>query len=409
MTQPERTVPVTGSYDVIVAGGGIAGVSAALAAARCGACVCLLEKTCSLGGLATLGNIIIWLPLCDGRGRQVIAGLGEELLKASVADLGQDHPEAHMKGIPSCWQSDGGAQERIEKRYIAEFNPAGYLLALEKILCRAGVTLLYDTLLCDVTRREDRIEYILTESKAGRRALRGRTFIDATGDADICLRAGEQTESLETNALSAWYYQWRSTGLVLRRPMKPFSPTGGREGAEGPFFSAESPEEITAFMLASRRMVRDDLEAVRRENPGDFVEPVMVQTIPGLRMTRRLVGDFSLSDRDVHRWFEDAIGLTGDWRKAGPVYAIPYRTLTGVVNRNLLAVGRCMSSDRTAWDVTRVIPPCALTGAAAGTAAAMACSETGADVRSLPVSRLQDRLRKQGELIDRRLVEPVGS
>ena len=75
VTEPARTLPVTGAYELVVAGGGIAGVAAAVAAARCGASVCLLEKMCAPGGLATLGNVIVWLPLCDGRGRQVAGGL----------------------------------------------------------------------------------------------------------------------------------------------------------------------------------------------------------------------------------------------------------------------------------------------------------------------------------------------
>ena len=89
VVEPERRVPVTGVYDVVVAGGGIAGVAAAVAAARAGASVCLLDKESALGGLATLGNVITWLPICDGRGRQVIGGLGEELLRLSVIDGGR--------------------------------------------------------------------------------------------------------------------------------------------------------------------------------------------------------------------------------------------------------------------------------------------------------------------------------
>jgi hypothetical protein len=403
--EPRRT-PIAGGYDVIVAGGGIAGVAAAVAAARNGASVCLLEKTCSLGGLATLGNVIVWLPLCDGRGRQVIAGMGEELLKLSVANLDRDHPQARMRNIPACWQDGGDAEQRRHVRYLAEFNPAQYLLDLESLVADEEITLLYDTLVCSAVRSEDRITHVVTESKAGRRALAAGAVIDATGDADICHLAGERTESLDTNALSAWYYQWRGQGLVLRRLMKSFSPVGDARDAEGPLFSAESPEQVTAYMLGSRQLIRDDLARARRENPEDFVEPVMLQTIPSFRMTRRLVGQVSLSEADVHRWFEDTIGLTGDWRKAGGVYAIPYRALTGVANRNLLAAGRCISADRSVWDVTRVIPPCAVTGAAAGTAAAMACSETRGDVSALSIQELQERLREQGELIEPALVEP---
>ncbi len=405
--EPARDLPLAGSYDVVVAGGGIAGVASAVAAARNGASVCLLEKTCSLGGLATLGNVIVWLPLCDGRGRQVIAGLGEELLTLSVADLQRNRPDAHMQAVPACWEPGGDIAQRKAVRYLAKFNPASYLLALEKLVVDEGVTLRYDTVVCGVSREADRIEHVFTESKAGRRAIAARTVIDATGDADLCHLAGEATESLDTNALSAWYYQWRDRGLVLRRRMKRFSPTGSDADAEGPLFAADSPEQITAYMLGSRELIREDLAACRAESPDEALEPVMLQTIPSFRMTRRLVSDVSLSADDAHRWFDDAVGLTGDWRQAGPVYALPFRSLRGPVNRNLLAVGRCISADASAWDVTRVIPPCAVTGAAAGTAAALACRSTGGDVAALPVAALQRRLVEQGELIDAALVEPA--
>lgn len=407
LREPARDLPVAGTYDVVVAGGGIAGVAAAVAAARNGASVCLLEKTCSPGGLATVGNVIVWLPLCDGRGRQVIAGLGEEMLKLSVAELSTHRPEAHLRPIPPCWRPGGDTEQRKTVRYLAEFNPAWYLLALERLLVDEGVALRYDTVVCDVVRGSRRVEHLITESKAGRRAIAARTVIDATGDADICHRAGEDTESLDTNALSAWYYQWRDEGLVLRRRMKRFSPTGEGAEAEGPLYAAESPEQITAYMLASRELIREDLAACRADAPGKVVEPVMLPTIPTFRMTRRLVGDVSLSAGDAHRWFDDAVGLTGDWRQAGPVYALPFRTLKGVANRNLLAVGRCISADTSVWDVTRVIPPCAVTGAAAGTAAALACRSTGADVADLPVASLQRRLIEQGERIDPDLARPI--
>jgi hypothetical protein len=125
-------------------------------------------------------------------------------------------------------------------------------------------------------------------------------------------------------------------------------------------------------------------------------------------MTRRLVGTFSLGARDVHAWFEDAVGLTGDWRERGPVYAIPMRALRAARVRNLLAAGRCISVDTSAWDATRAIPACVVTGEAAGTAAAMASRLHGGDVHVLELGRLQARLRRQGALLDPSLTAPPG-
>lgn len=96
ITEPTKRIPAIGAYDVIVVGGGVAGVSAALAAARNGAKVCLVGKESALGGLATLGLITHYLPLCDGLGHQVVGGIGEELLKLSMRD--------GFAEIPACWQ-----------------------------------------------------------------------------------------------------------------------------------------------------------------------------------------------------------------------------------------------------------------------------------------------------------------
>ena len=100
--EPSRKTPVKAHADVVVAGGGVAGVAAALAARRAGASVVLLEKECGLGGLATLGNVIIFLPLCDGRGRQVIGGLGEELLRLSVARVRNPLPRCVSAAYPTA-------------------------------------------------------------------------------------------------------------------------------------------------------------------------------------------------------------------------------------------------------------------------------------------------------------------
>ena len=129
-------------YDVVVAGGGVAGVAAAVAAARRGHRTVLVEKQILLGGLATSGLIFIYLPLCDGRGRQVSFGLAEELLHRSLKYSPCD--------LPPEWggPKDGFVGFQAERRYQAIFSPAGFTLALDEILKEAGVELLLDTLVC---------------------------------------------------------------------------------------------------------------------------------------------------------------------------------------------------------------------------------------------------------------------
>jgi hypothetical protein len=398
-----RRIPVSGVYDVVVVGGGIAGVAAAVSAARNAARVCLIERYCALGGLATLGNVIMWLPLCDGRGRQVIAGLGEELLKLSVADLKHDIPTARFLNVPACWraQSQECLAARKQTRYRADFNPAAYLLALEKLVVDAGVKLLYDTRYCAVAGGDGRVTHAIVENKSGRSALACRTIVDATGDADVCVHAGEETVSLDTNVLAGWFYTLTDNRLALQITSHAYSPVAAKEGAVGPFFRGDSADQVTEHILQTRAMIRKRLEVLRAENPAIDVQPLMPATMACLRMTRRLVGRTTIGERHQQESCADAIGLTGDWRDAGPIYSIPFDALRGVRNLNLIAAGRCISVDNTAWDVLRAIPPCVVTGEAAGTAAALAVRKTNGDLHALDYGVLRDQLRRQGVLLDR--------
>jgi NADPH-dependent 2,4-dienoyl-CoA reductase/sulfur reductase-like enzyme len=152
--EEKRETPIKCSCDVLVVGGGIAGIAAAAAAARNGANVMLLEREFSLGGLATLGLITIFLPLCDGQGNQLVCGIGEELLKLSIAHGAEAN-------YPKAWLENGTREEKIEKRYMTQFNPHLFALSAEKLLTRLGVTILYGSLACGVFRgrRKDQGRY----------------------------------------------------------------------------------------------------------------------------------------------------------------------------------------------------------------------------------------------------------
>ncbi len=397
-----RELSVAGAFDVIVAGGGIAGVAAAVGAARNGASVCLLEKTCALGGLATLGNVTVWLPLCDGRGRQIIGGLPEELLKLSVADLQHPNHSAHFIGIPACWLPGGDQQERRRQRYQVQFNPASYLLALEQFIIQAGVKLLYDTRVCAVQRTKQRISHLLVENKSGRTALAGQVMIDASGDADLCFLAGEPTASYDANVLAGWFYYLQDNVLCLQSLSNDYNPAN----AQGPFYRGDNAEETTAQILGTRALISRSLAELRAQSAAQDIQIIQLPTLPCFRMTRRLAGANALNEKDKHRWLDDTVGLTGDWRQRGPVYSIPWRALSGVNNQNLLVAGRCISVDTTVWDITRAIPTCALTGTVAGVAAAMAAHQSQGNTQALAVADLQERLIKQGFLLDPNLVKP---
>ena len=137
--EPARDLPVSASADVVVAGGGIAGVAAALAGARAGASTLLLENTCTLGGLATAGNVTIYLPIDDGRGRVVMGGIARELFDLSVADIRHPAPVAGFRPPPAAWLDPASTPEAraAGPRLETGFNPDGYVLALEEALLRA--------------------------------------------------------------------------------------------------------------------------------------------------------------------------------------------------------------------------------------------------------------------------------
>ena len=143
------------------------------------------------------------------------------------------------------------------------------------------------------------------------------------------------------------------------------------------------------MMQLSHSQTLKHIRANRREK-ADF-EPTMIATIPQIRMTRRIVGDYDIDTTDDKVYMEDSIGMAGNWKKRGPVYEIPFRSIRSKNIKNLLAAGRCISSTDAMWDVTRVIPVCAVTGEAAGVAASMTD-----DFHSIDIKALQEEIRRGG-------------
>jgi len=402
--EPAREIPVCGDYDVVVAGGGIAGVAAAVAAAREGASVCLLEKQIGLGGLATLGIVICWLPICDGAGRQVIGGIGEELLRLSVRDLKAPNKEAVFSGIPACWEKGGSLEERRKTRFQTCFNPGLYTLLLEKWVLDAGVHILYDTVVCDVRRRRGKITHVVVENKSGRRAIACRAVVDATGDADVCHLAGEETETSNANVASSWFYYLKNGVAHLSMTSNAFSAKLAIEDLPCAHYDGTDAEQVTQQVLESHGLILRDTAIYAKKDPDAVIEPFYIPSIPCFRATRRLVGEQSMREEDMHKWFDDTVGLTGDWRRRGPVFAITMRMLRGVANANLLAAGRCYSMDTSTWDCGRVIPTCAITGEAAGLAAAIAALHKNGNVRAIGIRSFQAKMRRNGNLLSEELV-----
>ncbi len=392
ITESAKNIPVSGDYDVVVVGGGIAGVAAAVAAARNGASACIIEKEFGLGGLATLGNVIIYLPLCDGCGNQVIKGLSEELLKLSIRD--------GYNKIPDCWLPGGNIEERAKKRYRVDFNPMSFMLELEGFLADNNVKLHYDTRFCDVVKESGSIKAVIVENKNGRSAIACGSVVDASGDADVCFRAGEETVSWDSNVRAGWFYYFDGTSVRLDKFTKWYDASGKHLPDSGRDFAGDDACDITEFVLDTRKLLKQKLAELKQENPA--VSPLFMTSIPAFRMTRRLKGAVELEETDDKHYFDDTVGMTGNWHKSGPIFYIPLRSLAAVRTGNLITAGRCISSGTTLWDITRAIPTCAVTGEAAGTAAAALKQENKTSFAKLDIPRLQQQLRKQQVIIDKK-------
>ena len=274
------------------------------------------------------------------------------------------------------------------------------MLALEEALLRAGVRILYDTRVCAVVRDGDRVTHLAVENKSGRTAVACGAVVDATGDADVCFLAGEPTVSIDANVAGGWFYTVQDGGkLWLHTSSHAFDKDAGKgNGAEGPFFRGDDGEQVTGQVLATRDLIRRGLANLRADHPDEDFQPFKIPTIPCFRMTRRLAGSYELRDEDMHRWFDDAVCLAPDWRRRGPVWAVPWRCLVATRTANLAACGRCASWDTSAWDAMRVIPVCAATGEAAGLGAALAL-RAGTPLPSFDARRLADELRARGNLL----------
>ena len=388
----ELNTPVTSECDVLVCGGGFGGVAAALAAARQNKKVILLERQFILGGLATAGLVTIYLALCDGLGKQVSFGIAEELIKLSVSigaesDLGR-----------SWWANNG---EEKKGRYESKFNPQIFAIQTEQLLLDAGVTVLYGTTAVRTVVEDGKITAVIVENKSGRSAISVKSVVDATGDADIAYLAGADCELFKQgNVLASWYYAYsKSHGYELKTvgfcdvPDKDKKPGQEIDLLSSRRFTGVDATEVSEYTIASHASLLNHLLEYRK-TAGEDCLPVTMPTIPQLRMTRRLKGEYELDDAEMHVYFEDSIGMVSDWRKPGPVYEVPFRTLYSKKIKNLIMAGRCTSVTEPMWDIMRVIPCCAVTGEAAGIASALTD-----DFSALDISLLQAKLVEAGVVL----------
>ena len=398
-----RNIHVIDRADILVLGGGPAGVAAAVAAGRLGADVLLVERYGCLGGLAT-GGLVIVLDSYGKRGEILMSGLTVEFLDRLKAREVVRTPE---------WI-------RLENPV---YDPEVLKFICIEMIEEAHVRLLLHAWAVGVTVKDDRIEAVIIESKSGRQAIRGKLFIDCTGDGDTAAWAGVPHEVSQ----SKW-----GLGLDWR--------WGNVDYAEFRRFCADNPEQISelckemktadvqwppkpawrddrTWFIASmpgdalnvRDLTRCEVElrkrAMRtydfyRANVPGFAEATIIDTASqvGTRESRRITGGYTMKDEDVPGGkFEDSIGTGVTWigKRAGEPFDFPYRALVPQKFDNLLYAGRCISACHEAHENTRVIPNCWVTGQGAGVAAALAVQDS-LPPRDIPVEMLRRKLGEQG-------------
>lgn len=389
VNEPKRKIPVIDTADVVILGGGPAGVSAAVAAARSGADVLLLEKQYYLGGLWTgccvLPIIDTYGCAKDGSWTKCIYGFAQEL----VTELTQMNMCIMHKGHPTP-------------------DPEATKYVLEKHVAQSGVRLLYNCYAAGAVMSGERIDALILDCKSGRVAVKGKVFVDCSGDGDVMEWAGEDFEKRKTQIGAMWRY---GNAENLHRPgvfesaikNVKFLHMGGEKNQDG-----LDVYNLTRLQMKYRKMMWEKAMEDKRR-PG--CEDLFLLDTPsqlGVRVSRVLNAVHNVEFEDSLRYAEypDCIGCSGGdsslTYKHGtlkgsqrPIWQIPYRALTPKKVHNLLVAGRCFGFDEGLTYDAREIGTCLVTGQAAGTAAALAAiSRTG--VRDVDVLELQHNLLSQG-------------
>lgn len=443
------------TYDVIVAGGGIAGVAAAVAAARNGARTLIVERHNSLGGTMAAGLVGPMMTFHDQLGRQVIRGLAQEVVDRLVA----------LGASPGHIPDTSGYTSTI-----TPFDSEYLKLVAQRMVLEAGADILYQTFIVEAITVDNTVRGIAIVNKGGRQMLEAGIVIDATGDADVAATAGAacQLGRPGDHLTQPASLMFRVSGIDVDkiRAHAHAHPEEFRLGSRGPqgydteqllavcgfqdairqareqgelhlerdavlLFSTNWPDQATVNMsrvtrinpvdpwdlsraeIEAREQVFEIIAFLRRHIPGmQKIRLMDTGAHIGLRESRRIVGEYVLTGDDCvsARHFDDAIlrnaypvdihqpdgsGGTDLFLPPGETYTIPYRCLVPVETDGLLAAGRCISTDHVAHASTRTSPTCMALGQAAGTAAALAV-RLGVQPRALLTGELQRVLKTQG-------------
>jgi len=424
------------SWDVIVAGGGPSGCTAAVAAAREGARTLLIERGGALGGMGTLGLVPAWCPFTDGK-QVIYRGLAEKVFQTSRAGI------RHLSPKTMDW---------------VDIDPEALKRTYDDLVEKAGVEVLFDSFVTAVEMRSPReVGALIVANKKGLSAFRARVYVDCTGDGDVCAWAGADYEKgdargdlqpathcfILSNVDSYSYINGGRPRAQIHG--KEISQSGQYPAIKDPHlcnnligpgtvgFNAghlwdvdnTNPASVSKALMAGRRLAVDFRNALAAYAPETFSNAFLVATGSqlGVRETRRITGDYVLTIKDYlqRRTFEDEICRNAypvdihcskketksfvkgkghamdryENYKAGESHGIPYRCLVPKALKNVLVAGRSISTDRDVQGSTRTMPACLCMGEAAGVAASMAASRAG-DVRQVDTNALRRTLIRHG-------------
>lgn len=378
-------IPVVAEVDVVVAGGGVAGVAAAVNAARQGASVILVEKANYAGGLWT-GGLVLPVLATYGKGKSLAWDKATHGFCEEICDA-----------LFQC----GGAIDPLDP--MADPEAAKYIL--DKALLDEGVTTLYNTTLCGVTMSRGNIKSVLLHCNTGRVAVRCKAAVDATGDGLLFHFTGDPFEArryhVSTSFRTGGYREGQLSQHIVPIRGMTYDTQGKWEAIDG-----LDVFKVSRLQQEHRLEIWDRVQQKKQKQGFEDVYLMEVAPTTGIRVTRVLDSLHNVTLEDSMHWteYDDVIGMGGssDYfiykgqrfeKKERPIWQIPYRSIVPKETRNLLVAGRCFGYDQgIAWDA-REISTCMVTGQAAGIAAAM-CAADGTPVRTIDIPALQSLLRK---------------
>jgi len=428
LLEPAQELRVAAKADVVVVGGGPAGLSAAIAAARNGASVVLLERYNHLGGLASGGMVLVLDDMWDNHLAEIsVRGICLEFIERLAGFGLAAYPRRNEWGGAADslarWQRWGAFDFHSRERphpicFAVAFDPDGWKRVSLDLVRESNISLRLHSWFSRTLVEDGRVKGVVCETKNGREAILGSVVIDATGDLDVAASAGaphvggnyimttvfrlggvdtdeaERFEREEPQAFDAidrevkralggsWAYWWLKTPL----PGVVWCNCPHMSGLDG-----TKVEDLTRAEAEGRKTVHEVVDLIRRRLPG-FAHCYVVDFAPqtGVRQTRLLEGEYVMTKDDLaqRRRFPDSVARGRD-------YTTPYRTLLPRSVDNLLVAGRHYSATTAAQKISREIPPCMAMGEAAGVAAALAL-DAGVTVRNVDVAAVQRKLRAQG-------------